>query len=439
MTSVSAPGGPARALLALPDFRLFLVGRFLSTAAIMVQSVAVGWHIYDLTLDPLALGYVGLAQFLPMAALVLPAGSLADHMQRRRILVVSYLAQGVTAALLLALVLADVSVPWPFYATLVLFGTARAYAFPAVQAFLPQLMPKEQLATGVALNASTFQTAVIAGPALGGALFVLGADFAFSVSLGLFLGVAATFAAISVRTRPEPSDAELSPFARLAAGIAYMRKTPVVLGAISLDLFAVLLGGATALLPVYARDILYVGPTGLGLLRSAPAVGAAACALLLAVRPLARHNGVIMLVCVALFGAATIVFGLSKNFVLSLAALVVAGATDMISVYVRSTLIQLATPDRMRGRVSAVNMVFVGASNELGEFESGVTASWFGTVAAVVVGGVGTLIVVALWSHFFPDLRRVDRLADVTPDEEKAVPKAEPTPPALRAEKSKFQ
>lgn len=416
MTSPTAPAAPARALIALKDFRLFLLGRFFSTSGTMVLSVAVGWHVYALTHDPLALGYVGLAQFLPMIALVLPAGSLADHMQRRFILIASYVAQAASAATFLGLVAAGVTAAWPYYIGLVLFGIARAYAFPAVQAFLPQLVPKERLATAVALSSSTFQTAVITGPAIGGALFILGAVPTFATSLVLYLGVAATFAAISVRIRPEPPDAALGAFARLAAGIAYMRRKPVVLGAISLDLFAVLLGGATALLPVYARDILHVGPSGLGFLRSAPAVGAAACALMLAYRPLGGRTGAIMLGCVGLFGAATIVFGVSTSFALSLGALVVAGAGDMISVYVRNTLVQLATPDHMRGRVSAVNMVFIGASNELGEFESGVTASWFGTVPAVVIGGVGTLIVVAIWWYLFPDLRKVDRLADVKPD-----------------------
>lgn len=416
MTAMTLPAGQARALLGLPDFRLFLAARLLSTSSIMVQSVAVGWHVYDLTRDPLALGYVGLAQFLPMALLVLPAGDLADRVQRRLILSLSYLAQAGTAALLLALVLMRVEAPWPFYAALVLFGTARAYAFPAGQAILPQIVPKERLATGVAISASTYQVAVIMGPALGGALFILGAAATFSLSLALFFCVALIYAAISMRARPKRGEHEGGAFARLAAGIAYVRKKPIVFGAISLDLFAVLLGGATALLPVYARDILHVGPTGLGLLRSAPAIGAALFALLLAFQPLGRRTGVTMLFSVALFGVAIIVFGLSKSFPLSMAALVVTGAADMVSVYVRSTLIQLATPDSMRGRVSAVNSVFIGASNELGEFESGVTAAWFGTVPAVVIGGVGTLIVVALWWRLFPDLRKVDRLADVKPD-----------------------
>jgi MFS family permease len=416
MTSLTAPAGQTRALLGLPRFRVFLVGRFLSTFSVMVQSVAVGWHIYAITRDPLALGYVGLAQFLPMVALVLPAGDLADHVQRRLILIVSYVAQAGSASVLLGLVLFDIGAAWPYYIALVLFGVARAYAFPAVQAFLPQLVPKEQLATAVALSASTFQVAVIAGPALGGALYVLGASATFFASLVLFLGVAATFAAIDVRTKPAAADSEAGMFARFAAGLAYMQRKPVVLGALSLDLFAVLLGGATALLPIYADDILRVGPTGLGLMRSAPAVGAAICALALAYKPLGGRSGMVMLACVALFGIATIVFGISRNFAVSLVALVMTGATDMISVYVRSTLIQLATPDHMRGRVSAVNMVFIGASNELGEFRAGVMASWFGTVTAVVIGGLGTVMVVGLWAYLFPDLRRVDRLADVKPD-----------------------
>ena len=390
-----------------------IAGRLFGAMATQMQSVVVGWQVYAISHNPLSLGYVGLAQFLPMFVLTLPAGDLADRVERRLILAASILVQGLASGLFLMLTRRGAGSVEPFYAVLVLFGMARAFAGPAMQSFLPLLVSRERLAKAIAWNSSAFQIAVIAGPALGGGLYLLGPSIAYAVCLILFVSGGVLVLAIPFRRRPDADTHKVSAFARFSAGIAYVRRQPVVLGAISLDLFAVLFGGATALLPVYAREILAVGPGGLGLLRSATAVGAFAMGVVLGHFSLRRHAGPVMFGCVALFGAATIVFGLSTNFWLSLLALAVVGGSDMISVYVRSTLIQLATPDAMRGRVSAVNMLFIGASNELGEFESGVTASWFGTVPAVVLGGVGTLLVVGLWMRLFPALRKVDRLGDV--------------------------
>ncbi len=398
------------------DFRRYLSAGFLAILAIQIQSVAVSWQIYSIARTPLALGYVGLFQFLPMMACTIPAGHLADRFDRRLILVISYLFSAIAAGGFLMLAMTRTTIIWPFYAVLTLFGAARAFAGPASQSFVPLLVPPDQFPQAVAWNSSASQVAVIAGPAIGGAIYILGPAVDYGVCLVLFLTIAIVILSIKSRSARYEVEADTTIFARITAGVAYVWRKPLILGAFSLDLFAVLLGGATALLPVYARDILHVGPLGLGVLRSAPALGAAMLGLMLGqmVRR-QRHAGLAMFACVAIFGIATIVFGLSENFVLSMAALFVLGASDMVSVYVRTTLTQLATPDAMRGRVSAVNRLFVGASNELGEFESGITATWFGTMPAVVIGGVGTLVIVAVWYRLFPSLREVDRLSEVTP------------------------
>jgi MFS family permease len=396
------------------DFRLFLAARFLATIAMQVQSVAVGWEIYDLTRTPLALGLVGLCQFVPMFLLTLPAGDVADRFDQRRVFFASAMVQAAASALFLALTFLHAHLIWPFYAVLVLFGAARGFAGPSSQSLLPFLVPREQLQSALAWGSSSFQVAVLVGPALGGFLYALGVSVAFSVCCASFLGAGIAALFLGGRRR-EPGAATLNTAVeRVAEGVKFVRARSVILGAISLDLFAVLLGGATALLPIYARDILFVGPVGLGFLRSAPALGATIVGALLGRKPLARHAGQVMFAAVAVFGLATIVFGLSRNFYLSLAALAVLGASDMLSVYIRHSLIQFATPDAMRGRVSAVNVLFIGASNELGEFESGITAAWFGTVPAVVIGGIGTLFVVGAWMGLFPPLRRVDRLAEIS-------------------------
>ncbi|MGB0059138.1 MFS transporter [Candidatus Binatus sp.] len=413
MDASAATANPG--VLSHRDFRRFLSAGFLAILAIQIQSVAVSWQVYGIARTPLALGYVGLFQFIPMMACTIPAGHLADRVDRRLILVGSYLLSAIAAGGFLMLALTRTAVIWPFYAVLTLFGAARAFAGPASQSFVPLLVPPEQFPEAVAWNSSTSQVAVIAGPALGGAIYILGPAVDYGVCLALFVTIAFVIFGIRSRGARYEAEADTTAFERITAGIAYVWRKPLILGAFSLDLFAVLLGGATALLPVYARDILHVGPLGLGVLRSAPALGATMLGLALGQRALQRRAGLAMFACVAIFGIATIVFGLSRNFALSLAALFVLGGSDMVSVYVRATLTQLATPDAMRGRVSAVNRLFVGASNELGEFESGVTATWFGTVPAVVIGGVGTLVIVAVWYRMFPSLREVDRLSEVTP------------------------
>jgi MFS family permease len=407
---------PVPGVFAHRDYRRQLISLFLGSLAIQIQSIAVSWRIYAITRSPLALGYAGLFEFLPMVVCTLPAGSVADRFDRRLIVVISYIVQAVAASLFLGLAITDRSVVWPFYAVLALFGAARTFVGPAAQSLVPLLVPQEQFPQAVAWNSSTFQTAVIAGPALGGMIYALSPTAPYAIGMVLFAIVAAVMATITYRSPRHPEETGMTGLRRLTAGIAYVSSRPMILGAISLDLFAVLLGGATAMLPVYARDILHVGPGGLGLLRSAPAAGAALVGISLGRWPLGGKAGRKMFACVAIFGLATIVFGLSDSFVVSLAALAVVGASDMVSVYVRQTLTQLATPDPMRGRVSAVNRLFIGTSNELGAFESGVTAAWFGTVPSVVIGGIGTLIVVGLGIALFPSLRAIDRLADVTPD-----------------------
>ncbi|HEX3430160.1 MAG TPA: MFS transporter [Rhizomicrobium sp.] len=393
------------------DVPLFLCCRFFGTVAMQVQSVAVGWRIYEITHNPLALGLVGLCQFVPMFAMTLPAGALVDRSDPRRVLSASLWVEALCGLALLAITHGGVRLEWPYYAVLLVFGAARGAAGPSSQSMMPFLVSREKLPRAIALNSSIFQVAVIIGPALGGFIYAAGTYFSFGVSALCFLLAGMGVTLLGGRRR-DSQVGKTSTREHIAEGIAYVRARRVILGAISLDLFAVLLGGATALLPVYARDILHVGPEGLGLLRSAPALGAALTAISLAGRPLERRAGARMFATVAIFAAATIVFGLSKNFYLSIGALAVLGAADMVSVYVRHALVQFGTPDAMRGRVSAVSVLFIGASNELGEFESGVTAAWFGTVPAVVIGGIGTLLIVAIWMRLFPQLRRVDRLQD---------------------------
>ena len=392
--------------------RLYLSVRFGTTLGTQIQSVAVGWQVYDITRDPVALGYVGLSIFLPMLLLVLPAGDLADRVDRRFMLMASYLVQVVTSAMLLVLTLTGVKAMWAFYSVITLLGVALGLSQPAMQSFLPFLVTLDKLPQAIAWNASAYRTAVIAGPALGGFLYDLGPVVNYGLCLGLYIFT--LIAMWNLRIRAQKSvQSSTTTLERIVDGIVYMRQRPILFGAISLDLFAMLLGGTTALLPIFARDVLHTGPAGLGFLRMAPAMGAAIVAIVLARWQLHRHTGISMFACVAIFGAATIVFGLSREFYLSMAALVVTGAADMVSVYVRSALVQLATPDHMRGRVGSLNSLFIGASNELGEFRAGMTAGLFGTVPAVVLGGIGTLTVVALWMGLFPPLRRVDRFSDV--------------------------
>jgi MFS family permease len=408
MTSAST--GPGNAF-AVRDFRFFVAMRLPASLAIQMQSVAVGWQVYDLTHKAISLGYVGLAQFLPIFGFALLAGHVADRFDRRRVLTACLALQLVASALLFFLARRGGTEVWPIYGVLVLFGIARAFSAPATQALLPGLVPQESLGSAFAWNSSLFQTMTIAGPAVGGLLYGAGSDVVYAVS-GVMFAVS-ILATLAIGAPARAAASRGVSWESLIAGIRFIRARPEILGAISLDLFAVLFGGAAALLPVYARDILDIGPVGLGLLRSAPALGAVLVGLFLAHRSLGRHAGRTMYAGVAVFGVATIVFGFSTNFLVSLAALAALGAADMVSVFVRQNLVLRATPDAMRGRVNAVNFLFVGASNELGEMESGLTASWFGAVGAVVAGGVGTLLVMALWLWRFPALKNVDRLEDI--------------------------
>ena len=400
-------GGPL-AVLRHANLARFALSRFCVTIAWQMLGVAVGWQVYRLTGDALALGLIGLWQFLPFVSLVLLGGHTADHIDRRRVLVAAFAVESVCVAALLWFTLGGLRAVWPVYLAVGTFGATRAFWAPAAQAILPSLVPREQFPDAVAINAILFQVAVIAGPALGGVLFLLGAAVVYGVCLALFLLALVVMA--GARTPPLERGAEMALDAQFLEGVRFVLRERAVLGVISLDLFAVLFGGATALLPIFANDLLHVGPVGLGLLRTAPGVGAALTAALLALRPLRRHAGPWMFGGVAVFGVAIIVFGLASVFALALLALFIGGAGDMLSVYIRGVLVQLRTPDAIRGRVSAVNSMFIGASNELGEFESGLTARWFGAVPAVLIGGLCTLAVVATWMWRFPELRRLDRL-----------------------------
>lgn len=395
------------------DVHRFVFSRFLSTCAMQVQSVAIGWQIYDMEKTALSLGLVGLCQFAPMFLLTLPAGDISDRHDQRRVYAWAARLQSLCSLIFVGLTLFAVREVWAFYAVLVLFGAARGFAAPSGSSLLPFLVPPEKLPQAMAYNSSVFTVAVIAGPALGGFLYATGEPMLVYGLCFLFFQVAAFIVARLQGRRFTPEKSLASRAERVAEGVRFVKERPIVLGAISLDLFAVLLGGVTALLPIYAADILHVGPLGLGFLRSAPAMGACLTALYLARWPLKARVGPILFAAVAGFGVATIVFGLSTYFPLSLFCLFLLGATDMVSVNVRGSLVQLATPDAMRGRVSAVSMLFIGASNELGEFESGLTAAVLGTVPAVVVGGIGTLVVVGLWMKLFPSLRRVNSFDDV--------------------------
>jgi MFS family permease len=400
-----------RGALAQPAFRWYMGARLAGFLGVQMQGVAVGWQVYELTQNPLHLGYVGLAQFLPALLLTLPAGMVADRFERRRVLFACHGVLSACAAALCLLSLGGAPPVSAIYAILVVVGAARAFAGPAGQSLMPNLVPPEDFTNAVAWSSTVWHTANLAGPALGGLLYAArgsAADVHGSAALLEIGGVCAIGVVRAIREQKKASGG--ASWHELVAGARYVWRRRVILGAVSLDMFAVLLGGAVALLPVFARDILHVGPQGLGLLRSAPAAGAVAMAVLLAHRPIARRAGAVLLASVLVFGLATIGFGLSRAFELSLALLVIAGAADMVSVFVRHAVVQLATPDEMRGRVAAINLLFIGTSNELGELESGLTAAWLGTVRAVVAGGVGTCLVVLAWAGLFPALRRVDRL-----------------------------
>ncbi|TCR01217.1 putative MFS family arabinose efflux permease [Neorhizobium sp. JUb45] len=390
------------------SYSLFFSSRFLAAFAIQIVSVSVGWQMYEVTRNTLYLGLIGLVQFLPALLLILVTGSVADRYNRRVIVSACMALAAISAAALLGLTLAGAFEPLPVFIILVLFGIERAFMGPAVQSLAPNLVPEKDLANAIAWNSSSWQMASIIGPVAGGLLYGLGASVAYSVALGMFI-----LGAVLVSIIPKPAQrtsSKATSWTEILAGFHFISREKVVLGAISLDLFAVLLGGAVALMPVFATDVLALGPLGLGLLRSAPGVGAIIVAIWLAFRPIQHNAGIAMFVGVALFGIGTAIFGLSQTPWISIAALALMGASDMISVYVRETLIALWTPDEVRGRVNAVNSVFIGASNELGEFRAGTMAHIIGAVPAVVIGGFGTLAVAVIWSLSFPQLRKIDSL-----------------------------
>src|SRR6516225_5772927 len=402
--------GQGRVAFTYPDFAWYQFARLFTVMATEMQSVAVAWQVYEITKRPLDLGYVGLAQFLPTILLFLVAGHAADRFNRRNIVTCCYAGLVLASTLLLMLTLRGSQSVHAIYAVLVLVGIVRSFNGAAGQSMVPQIVPEQYFPNAVAWAQTVFNTATIIGPALGGLIYAAFRGPTAVYASSMIAAAMSVVAASQIRlttTQQQPEDVTLN---TLLAGFHFIWRKKLILGLISLDLFAVLLGGAVALLPVYAREILLVGPWGLGLLRSAPAIGAVLMATLLAHRPLQRHAGMTMLWSVAGFGVFTIVFGLSRNLIVSIISLLLVGASDMISVIIRGTLVQLSTPDKMRGRVSAVNSLFIGTSNEFGQFESGLTAQWFGTVPAVVIGGVGTLLVIALWAWWFPELRGADRL-----------------------------
>jgi MFS family permease len=394
-------------LFAQRAFVRFWLARLGGTTANQMLMVALAWHMYDITSSAWDLGLVGLFQFVPALIFTLPAGHVADRFHRGRIFAGCMLAQALAAAVLLAAIYGDFSTRELILGISVLLGMARAFQMPAQQALTPQLVPAVLLQRAITLSASAMQAAIICGPALGGVLYTFGPATVYASSLLLLLSAGALALAVNYHHKTARAAATWN---SVIAGVTFVWQRKVILGATSLDLFAVLLGGATALLPIFARDILQIGPVGLGLLRGAPAVGALVMSLALVRWPLKRKVGHKLLLAVAIFGLATVVFGASSNFILSLVALVITGAADSVSVVVRNTLVQLETPDEMRGRVSAVSSIFIGASNQLGEFESGAVAALWGPVVSVVSGGIGTLLVAAAWLKLFPALARRDHL-----------------------------
>jgi len=400
-----------RVAFTYPDFVHFQSGRWFVVCALEMQTVAIGWQVYAITSQPLALGLVGLFQFLPGLLLFLITGHAADRFDRKKLIAWCYIGFAVCSSLLLASSLSDPKSVHAIYGVALLLGVVRSFYGPAGRSILPRLVSPEHFPNAVAWASTVFMSATILGPTVGGLVYAAAAGPSAVYALSLASSLFATIMILRIKASTKIVSTEEPGLARTLAGLRYIWREKLILGSISLDLFAVLLGGATALLPVYAV-LLKTGPWGLGILRSAPGVGAMAMAILVAYKPIRRRAGATMLWCVAGFGVSTIIFGLSNNIAISLISLVLVGASDMVSVIVRSTLLQVATPDEMRGRVSAVDMIFVGASNELGGFESGATAQLLGTVPAVVLGGIGTLLVTALWAWAFPALRKVDSLTE---------------------------
>ena len=399
------------------DFRLYQGARLLVILGAEAQSVAVAWQVYQITHSALSLGYTGLALFLPGLFFMLPAGHVADRYDKRAVILTCYSLQAFATLALLWIALHPITSIAPIYAVLFLIGTGRCFSGPAASAMLPTLVPKDDFVNAVTWGASIYQTANAVGPMFGGLLFTAtfvwlgrwrGAPVVYVFTLAMLVGFIALVSGIG--PRPQTGEKKAFDAKTVLAGLKYVAQTKLLLGSISLDLFAVLLGGAVALMPIFAQQVLHAGPSGLGLLRAMPSLGALAVSLTLVFKPIKRRAGLTMLVCVGIFGAATVLFGLSRSLWLSMVALLLVGASDMVSVVIRSSVLQLATPPEMRGRVSAVNWLFIGASNEFGEFESGLTAHWWGAVPAVIVGGIGSLVVTAVSAGIFPALRRADAL-----------------------------
>jgi MFS family permease len=410
MAASNRPSPAGHVAFTYPAFSLYIAARFFMVVALEMQSVAVGWQVYEITRKPLDLGLVGLAQFLPGILLFLVSGHAADRFDRRTVLLSTYVGFALCSCLLLECSIRGIRSIALIYGIMVLVGVVRSFSAPSSRAILPQLVREEHFPNAVAWNGSIFQGATILGPSVGGFIYALSRGPSAVYGTAVAAAGVAIYLMLRVKLVPAFRVREPLRVKTVLAGLDYIWRQKLILGSISLDLFAVLLGGAVALLPFYASEILKTGPWGLGLLRSAPGIGAASMALLLAYRPLNRRAGATMLWCVAGFGFFTILFGLSRSLFLSMVSLLFVGATDMVSVVVRGTLVQIATPDEMRGRVTAVDMIFIGASNEFGQFESGLTAHWFGTVPAVVLGGIGSLIVTGLWAWGFPELRNADKL-----------------------------
>lgn len=391
--------------LSIRDFKLLALARLTSTLGIQMLTTAIGWHVYELTNDPFAIGLVGLFQFVPSLLFALLAGQIIDQVDRARLLALTQTSVAIMGFVLMAITAADLAHPAAIYGFAIVLGIARVFGMPAQQALLPNVVPPESFSKAVALSASAFQIAIIAGPAAAGAAFFVGTSFVYGTAAAFVLVAGILFMLVKTRTTGAKR-----PFTRehMLAGLKFILARPVMLGAISLDLFAVLFGGIVALLPVFARDILQIGPQGLGLLRCAPAVGATLMSFVLAKHSLNRHIGPWMFFSVVIFGLATIVFGLSTHTLLSFFCLFILGAADMISVYVRTHLTQINTPDDMRGRVAAVNMLFITASNELGDFEAGAAASLIGIVPAVLFGGVMAIVIAGIIAWRVPTLRKMD-------------------------------
>ena len=439
MTSPDSPP-PRRGLesFASRDFKRYQLARVAVILGAEAQSVAVAWQVYSITHRPLDLGYTGLALFLPGLLFLLPAGHVADRFDRRQVILICYSLQVLCTIALLGITLSGAHRVLPIYAVLFLIGTGRSFSGPASSALIPHLVPEHHFVNAVTWGGAIFQFANTLGPAMGGLMFTFPLVRFFPRTALEGAGIVYVFTLLtlfwfltligSLKVRPGRMEHRNVSLKVVLAGFQYVRSMPMLLGSFSLDLFVVLLGGAVALMPIFAHEVLHTGPQGLGLLRAAPAVGALGTSLVLARFPLQHKAGVRLFVAVAIFGAATVVFGVSRSLWLSLVALAILGAADMVSVIIRGSLLQLATPPEMRGRVSAVNSLFIGASNELGEFESGLTAQWWGAVRATIIGGIGALGVAGLWSVLFPELRRADELSSKLRRQVPAEPAPEPAP-----------